>query len=224
MFRYTGRFGDDDSTPGQDIVSQIARADIAYIDDPLSFPWELLDDAALSCPLAIDLSGCDPDALVALRPAIPVLTEYDTITKRDDPAGPIAARFAHLVGAAHGSAADLDASGGEAKALKTMQMSEERILRRTRREWQTLVVDFDDIVSIDWLTTDWTDAEDLRPPALAVRISGKTLRSVPAGFETFVRLLVTTTASSSVLGIWGIRDVPGAPVDRSVVVLSRPAS
>jgi|GEM_PF-4611266 len=170
MFRYAGRFGDDDST--------------------------------------------------ALRPAIPVLTEYDTITKRDDPDDPAVLRFAHLVGAAHG-AAGADATPAHVHSRKAMHRSEERILRRIQSEWQTLVVDVDDIDSTDWLSIDWADPKDSRPPALTVRISGKTLRSVSSGFETFCRSLLAATGTSAVVGVWGIRATPGARVDRAVIVLSR---
>ncbi len=222
-FRYAGRSGDDDATPGRLIVARVRAADVAYIDDPLSFPWELLDERSRSCPLVIDLSDCTPDALVALRPALGALTEHDLITKRSDPGSPAAERFAHLVGATYSSIAPTDKESKATKALKTMQRAEDNIVRRTATDWQTLVIDFDDVGSIDWLTTDWTDTSDERPAALAVRLSGETIRSISIGFQAFGQWLISATACTAIVGIWGIRENAGAPLDRAVVVLSKGA-
>lgn len=220
-FRYAGRFGDDDSTPGQVIVSRVAAADIAYIDDPLSFPWELLDEHARSCPLVVDVSDCTPDALAALRPALSVLTEHDIVTHSSDPNSPVAERLARQVGATYSATAPSDMASHITKARKGMQHDEDTVIGRVTAEWQALVVDFEDLGSIDWLSTEWTDSHDERPAALAVRIPGETIRSISIGFHAFGQWLLSATACTAVAGIWGIREHAGSPLDRAVVVLAK---
>lgn len=83
VVRYAGRTdgpGVDDAPSGPEIVEAVfAGAQAVAIDDPLSFPWHLVDDEHWRVPVTVDLRGCDDDDLTALLEVLPVLTPDDRL-------------------------------------------------------------------------------------------------------------------------------------------------
>ena len=81
--RYVGRHGGSgvtDSPSGPEIVAACFANDAAVqIDDPLSFPWHLVEDEQWRQPVTVDLRGCGDDDLTALAQVLPVLTPDDRL-------------------------------------------------------------------------------------------------------------------------------------------------
>lgn len=79
--RYVGRHGGsgvDDSPSGPEIVAALfADGAGVQIDDPLSFPWHLVEVEDWRQPITVDLRGCTSDDLAALAEVLPVLTPDD---------------------------------------------------------------------------------------------------------------------------------------------------
>lgn len=221
-FRYQRDPANRSEHHGPTLLTHLSAAAVAYIDDPLSFPWELLDPDSLSCVFVIDVSGCSQDDLIALRPALPPLTAHDTICSRSDPQRPATRRFAELVGA--NTTEPTEASTSLLRRHKQVEQAEASILKRAHNEWQTLTVDIADLASVDWPTATWHDPSDQRAVAVAVQIPASVICENRDGFAQLLTTVLTTTATNSILGVWGVRSDAGEPLDRAVVVLAKATS
>lgn len=215
-FRYAGRLDGGDSTPGQTLVSRLNSADIAYIDDPISFPWELIDVRSESCPLVIDISECTADALTALVPVLSNITEYDIVTKRAQPHSEAAQTFATLVGATYQGEGPV---GPSPKSEKAMSQREASILRRATVEHDATAIDHADLDAVN--TDPLSPGLPFDGGALAIRVPGATIRTASHGFHALVNAMRSATGLSEVAGVWGVRSEAGAPLDRAVIVLRK---
>ncbi len=227
VLRYTGRLGGstiapgdhDDSAAGPALLADIEKADVALIDDPMSFPWELMDTAA-DTPLVLDIGSCSTDQINALRPALVHLTEHDSIVDRSG----TNQRAAELLNRALGTRPTEPSRADMPKlcVAKRIHIAETTILRRARDDYQLLVTDLGDISDrhvSPWTAADWVDATDPRPGALVVRIPGEHIRQATNGFEPVARELVAQVSGSSILGIWGVRSEPGALLTHGLIVI-----
>ena len=80
--RYAGRFdgpGVSDDLPGPATIERLFAGHGVIIEDPVSFPWYLLDDDQQREPVLVDLSRCTDDDLTALLPQLGLLTPSDRI-------------------------------------------------------------------------------------------------------------------------------------------------
>ena len=85
VVRYVGRHATaddrtafDDETLPATLAAALASAKVLLIDDPMSFPWDSLD-ADLPQVLVIDTTRCIYEDFMALNPALDHLTPADTI-------------------------------------------------------------------------------------------------------------------------------------------------
>lgn len=228
VLRYTGRLGGttiapgdhDDSAAGPAVISDVQRADLALIDDPMSFPWELMATSS-DTPLVLDISSCSADQITALRPALVHLTAHDSIVDRSGMNQSAAQLLNRALGtrATEPSRADMP----QLCTAKRLHIDESAILRRARTEYQLRVTDMPSVLGdvdiSDWATSDWADASDPRPRALVVRIPGDHIREATDGFEPVARELVARVSGTTVLGVWGVRSEPGAPLAHGLIVI-----
>ena len=94
--RYTGRNGGagvDDSPAGPEIVAGLFAADAVAIDDPLSFPWSLVDSEQWRRPITVDLRGTGEHDLIALADPLPVITPADRVIVEKDRIDELSKRF-----------------------------------------------------------------------------------------------------------------------------------
>ena len=80
--RYAGRLGGpgiDDSLAGPEIVASLFSADAVTIDDPVSFPWTLVETEQWRVPITVDLRATSDNDLIALADPLPVLTPADRV-------------------------------------------------------------------------------------------------------------------------------------------------
>lgn len=204
----------DDEASAQAITTEVEQAEVVFIDDPLSFPWEFVT-SPLTAPLIIDVGSCSSDQLVALIPALTHITEFDTIVDRAD-TDQHSDQFAHLLGARSVEPAPSELP--ELRNLKHLHCVEARILRRLSQDWQTLVVDFADLVAAPWASTKWSDPSDTRPAAVVVRV-GIEVIGQRGGLTAMAPELVDTVAGTSIRDVWGVRSHPGDPLERGLVVI-----
>ena len=135
--RYVGRYGphqkdrssaqeltfDDETRPAQ--INAAARsATILVIDDPMSYPWELIEPT-ITAPLVVDATRCSASDCAALEPVLRGLTEADTIL---DPTHDLAHRCATR------STTPEPTEWNELHATKQAVFAEREILARIERE------------------------------------------------------------------------------------------
>ncbi len=220
--RYVGRGGDstadgvfDDSVSATALVRHLNQAELVYIDDPMSFPWEVAGTP--TAPVVVDVSSCSPDQVTALRPALRSLGPFDSVIHRAKPDDRQTRRLARHVGVR-----SIEPSHADAPALiegKQLDQVEQAIIRRLQTEWQTLVIDHADIDDVNWAAARWRAPDDSRPAALAIRLPGEVIRSNANGFDGLARALLAKVGGRVVVDVWGVRSQPGNPVSRGLVVI-----
>ena len=219
-YHYSGRqaeTADRSHFHGPSIISALARSDLGLIDEPMSFPWELVTDS-ISCPLVLNVAGCTNDQLTALRPALSSLTSFDTIIDRSNSASTSAKRLAEILGVRD---TEPDASELiELQRAKQLGLAEQAILDRLLDEQFTVVIDVEDIMTQSIVASDL--AGDQQVTAVAVRLPGEVIRSIRGGLATFAADIGTSLGAAQLRGLWGVRRAPGAPLDRGVMVLDIP--
>lgn len=190
---YVGRFdgpGHSDLTTAGELAETIRRSDVVRIDDPLSFPWEWFADAPIRCPVILDVRTCVEDDLIALLPALSVLTASDRIMGD------------------HARVIVLCAALG----LPDIWADPDLDVRRFAREFgRSKRADVEEASIIHRLSQD---------EQLIIRtIEGETLRSSRDGFAALVKQLSEEHDDATVDTIWGIHPDPGTPLERAVVAL-----
>jgi hypothetical protein len=225
-FRYSGALSsttgkaarNTDTAHGPNMITRLQRAEIGYIDDPMSFPWELLHSGGAETPLVVDVSACSQEQMLALRPALGWLSSADTLHNATTPDDAATQRLARILGVR--SQAPEPTEWESLRRTKRLDQCEDAILERARREWQTRVVDITDVGASDWRKLTWSTPGDHRRAAIAIRLPGRTIRAERSGFRAAVEALLAMTEGAGLLGVWGVRAAPGDPLDRGVVVLA----
>lgn len=211
--RYVGRLPNsgtdlDDSAHGPGILTAVEAADIAYIDDPMSFPWELITTPPRT-PLVIDAADCSADQLSGLRPALSHLNGSDTILN--------APKLAQQLGVR--STTPAPESIIDLARAKSLDVIESSIIARLGSEWHALVVDYDDIVSSNVRAQTWNDTPNALGAAVVVRVPGAVIRTNPQGMAALASELISQVDGSQLVDVWGVRAAPGDVVDRGLVVI-----
>ena len=211
--RYRGRLKADATRPGYrasvhgpTLLEATRAGDVVYIDDPISFPWEL-GNPAPDAPLIVDVSSCSADQLAALGPVLDSLTQYDSVVTATSAPSELAP-----------SSADLRARAG----AKHLDRVEGEIIERLENEHNVLVVDGAALSgSEQGLAAHWSEPREPRPPAVLVRLARSTITAQRAGFANLATRLVSQVDGTEVIDVWGVRRDAGDPVERGLVLIGR---
>lgn len=205
----------DDATSGHDVLTAVATADVVAIDDPMSFPWELVEQAPPAL-LVVDIGACSPDQRLALLPALIHLRRQDAIIDHTTPST-AADSFATLLDVR--STRPSQEEVVELKAAKALDIVEAAIVRRLESEWSATVTDYDDLPTIRWPSEPTYDAKDGRPTAAIIRLPGATITAHRGGIHALATELVESVDGTRVVDVWGVRANPGDPLARGIVVI-----
>ena len=220
--RPSAKFEFDDSAHGPTLCEHIGRARAAFIEDPLSFPWDSLDPRTVT-PLIVDVSTCSEDDLAALRPALDVLGANDTIVTGDPQQ------------AGRRLALALGVRTTEPTSDELSQLRERKLFDRSQSDaitrWgQSYQLGFFDETAVNeavgtgpWPGPTWVDVSDSRDAAVVVRVDRSTVTSERTGFATIARRLVSAVEGTTVLGLSGVRSHAGTPVRAALVLIDQPS-
>ena len=205
---------------GPTLLSKIDRSNQALISNPLRFPWELLEVVGSKTPLVVDVSGCSPADITALRPMLRLLGAHDTIINTAMPNDPVALELSQEFHTRSVLAAPTDQPA--LRQAKAMDQIEDTIVGRLGETFRVNIVEWADAESKD--SVDWTDASgasamDQRPRAVVVRVPASAIRASRSGFAALLDRLVTATSGTAVLDVSGVRETPGAPLARALVTI-----
>lgn len=200
----------NDAAPLRALTDALHNATQVRVEDPLSFPWEVI--GPIDAPLTIDLSSCDLLDLAALDTVFDALTPGDSI-ECDDPA---VQRFVEARFRPAGTTLD------ERRLAKQRARSQHHIIETIRRDadarGDTITCVEADRAALEMERDDALRGATSPPTTWIIQFAGEMITGTTDGF---VQLVTRTVGERpvTVVGVWGQRPAPGAPLDGAIVAV-----